>query len=351
MINKTISVIVPIFNSEKHLYKCIRSIINQTYSLLDIILINDGSTDNSGKICDEMRKVDKRIRVVHSKNNGVSSARNLGIDMARGEFIKFVDSDDFINPDLCENLLNDILKEDADLVICGLKFLHEHSTKVKNVKVDGLFSLNHFIRENIDRISNIIIGSPCNKLYKASIIKERNILFDTDINYAEDLLFNYRYLGAINKVFSTSNYSYNYNRIVKNSLAQKFREDCFESSNLMYSQTISFLDRQKMNKLIDYSAVYNRFSTLFVSQIEYIYRSDSTLSRKQRELLIEKEFSDPQKITMINNSKLRPFHLNFIWFLTKRRLYTILSIFCRIKNSIKENQTIFNLYKKVFKEV
>ena len=102
-----LSVIVPVYNAEKYLDRCVRSIVNQTYKNLEIILINDGSTDRSGAMCDEWADADARIQVVHSENHGVSHARNMGLDLARGDWITFVDNDDWIEPDMYEFMITD----------------------------------------------------------------------------------------------------------------------------------------------------------------------------------------------------------------------------------------------------
>ena len=114
-----ISIVVPIYNSEKWLEKCVKSLINQTYQDIEILLINDGSKDRSLEICNEYAKKDNRIVVIDKENEGVSATRNLGIKKAQGEFIQFVDSDDYADVQMCEKLLNAI--ENVDLVVCGLK--------------------------------------------------------------------------------------------------------------------------------------------------------------------------------------------------------------------------------------
>ena len=110
-----ISVIVPVYNVEKYLTKCVDSIMNQTYKDLEIILVDDGSTDNSGKICDEYVKKDKRFKVIHKKNGGLSDARNVGIKNSTGEYLSFIDSDDYIDNDMIECLYNACIKNNADI--------------------------------------------------------------------------------------------------------------------------------------------------------------------------------------------------------------------------------------------
>ena len=114
-----ISVIVPIYNVEQFLSKCIQSIINQSYSRLEIILVDDGSTDDSPQICDEFKEKDKRIKVIHKKNGGLSDARNVGIEVASGEYIGFVDSDDYIDELMYEKLLNACIRNNSYISICG----------------------------------------------------------------------------------------------------------------------------------------------------------------------------------------------------------------------------------------
>lgn len=120
MKNNLISIVVPIYNVEKYIPECVDSIIAQTYENIEIILVNDGSTDNSGSVCEEYAKKDARIKVIHKKNGGLSDARNAGIKIAKGEYIGFVDSDDWIETDMYEKLIKACLENNADISICGL---------------------------------------------------------------------------------------------------------------------------------------------------------------------------------------------------------------------------------------
>ena len=123
--NSLISVIVPVYNVEKYLPQCLNSIINQTYKNIEVVLVDDGSTDDSGNICEEYKKNDERIIVVHQKNSGLSAARNVGIEISTGEYITFIDSDDYISPDYIENLYSALEQYSADIAICDLKKVSE----------------------------------------------------------------------------------------------------------------------------------------------------------------------------------------------------------------------------------
>ena len=131
-----ISIIVPVYNVEKYLKKCIQSIINQTYKNLEIILVDDGSSDNSGKICDEFAQKDNRIKVIHKTNSGLSDARNAGLDVMSGEWVSFVDSDDFVSPYYIENLLNLSLKTNSDISITSFKYVFENNEDGISAKID-----------------------------------------------------------------------------------------------------------------------------------------------------------------------------------------------------------------------
>ncbi|MDQ0198773.1 glycosyltransferase family 2 protein [Neobacillus ginsengisoli] len=170
-----ISIIVPVYNVEKYLVKCIDSILNQTFSDFELILVNDGSTDKSGEICDEYSKIDKRIKVVHKKNGGLSSARNAGIDLAKGEYIAFVDSDDYIHKRMYEVLYNNAIINSSDIIICDFTVANEgvfYDTSNLNIDIvaqnfSNIESLNKLYTSK--GISFIVAW---NKLYKRELFND-----------------------------------------------------------------------------------------------------------------------------------------------------------------------------------
>lgn len=189
-----ISIIIPIYNAEKYLNKCIDSIIMQTYKNLEIILVNDGSTDTSGTICDNYAATDNRIKVHHKPNGGVSSARNAGIDAAQGEFIAFVDSDDYIDSDMYERLHRRITETNGDICICGVRQISHKETVLINVPNEHEMDIEKFIENFCNDPYNYFfyIASPYSKLYKRD--KINNNRFPNHISYAEDLWFNADYI-------------------------------------------------------------------------------------------------------------------------------------------------------------
>jgi glycosyltransferase involved in cell wall biosynthesis len=170
-----ISIIVPIYNVEEYIHKCINSIIAQTFRKFELILIDDGSKDNSGKICDEYALRDSRIRVIHKKNGGVSSARNAGLDIAQGEYIGFIDPDDWVEEDMYEVLYQSLLENDCDISICGVKSFSIN---------DGVKSMcnipNKFICDGLEAMQFILKGGSCiavwNRLYRRKIFLNLRLL-------------------------------------------------------------------------------------------------------------------------------------------------------------------------------
>ena len=162
-----VSVIIPVYNVEKYLTRCLESVIAQTYSNLEIVLVDDGSTDNSGKVCDNYMTKDTRVKVIHKKNGGLSDARNVGIDEACGEFIAFVDSDDWVTRDYIESMYTKLAKYNCDIAICGVKRTSKGNLKGKKIteKLQIYFKDEAIKQLLYQKIST----SACGKLYKASL--------------------------------------------------------------------------------------------------------------------------------------------------------------------------------------
>lgn len=208
-----ISIIVPIYNSSAYLQECIDSILAQTYTNFELHLINDGSRDNSGEICEVYAKKDSRINVIHKANSGVSDTRNLGIIAAKGEFICFIDSDDWIDDDYLEVFINNF---------------HDHQTLLfQNIKRDGKtisnyifknYSTSHEIVELFVENNLLYSGAPFAKFYSKAIISDNSILFDKNISYGEDLIFFLDYIKYIKNITFLNSTKYNY-RYISGSLS------------------------------------------------------------------------------------------------------------------------------------
>lgn len=196
------SIIIPVYNVEKYLKNCVESVINQLYKSIEIILIDDGSSDKSGDICDEYAKKDKRIKVIHKKNEGVSVARNRGIENAFGQFIMFLDSDDVLPENILSKIANDIEKDYCDIYTYTYGQINESGEKIDVIKEEldpGIYSKDEFLKSYYTRNKNLPWGVSKN-VFKANVIKEKCVNFPVGIRAAEDLEFYMQYLEHVEKV-------------------------------------------------------------------------------------------------------------------------------------------------------
>lgn len=220
-----ISIIVPVYNVEKYLYKCVDSIISQTYKNIEIILVDDGSPDRCGDICDRYAETDSRVKVIHKKNGGLSDARNVGIDIAKGEFISFIDSDDFVSKYFIEILHRCLVENDADIswLIHGVHFKDGDDDSVKFMNSDDDFSCKSVLSdEAIKRMfyQRIPTGAPW-RLYKKAIFNE--LSFPVGYLY-EDAATTYKACMLAEKIVLVDANAYAY-RIRANSIIRmKFDE-------------------------------------------------------------------------------------------------------------------------------
>lgn len=216
--DEKISIIVPVYNVEQYLERCVDSIINQTYKNLEIILVNDGSTDNSGNLCDELAKKDARIRVIHKENGGLSDARNRGVEEAGADLIGFIDSDDYIDEDMYELLLNNLKKENADVSMCGHYdvFNGVVENQVSDVKQWKLTK-----EEAIKMVmeAKILSVTAVNKLYKKSLFED--LKFEIG-KIAEDAFIMVKLLDKCNIVAATNEKKYYYIHRENSITTQKF---------------------------------------------------------------------------------------------------------------------------------
>ena len=207
--NDKISIIVPVYNVEKYLARCLDSIIDQTYTNIEIILVDDGSLDESGKICDEYAKKDKRIKVIHKQNGGLSSARNSGIEMASGKYVCFIDSDDYIEKDMIEYLYKGVKKYHADIVVCGLSNIYSNG-KIECATIpreDIIYNRKQAL--DIHLLTGYIDHVICDKIYKKELFND--IKFPEGKIY-EDMMTTYKLIDKVDKVVLRPDSKYNYCR-------------------------------------------------------------------------------------------------------------------------------------------
>lgn len=244
-----ISIIVPVYNSEKTLHRCVNSIINQTFDDWELLLVDDGSQDLSGEICEDYAKKNKKIKVFHKENGGVSSARNLGLDNASGEWVTFCDSDDFVYSNWLINYVENI-SDNIDLICQGFECDNKLVEGLKETKAFGL-NYRGNVKEGIlllDKISSL--GYIWVKLFRHNVLKNNNLRFDLSFNYWEDQEFCFRYFCCVKNIVCTDKVGYFY---FLPDWKQKYhnKNNMFYLYQSLYLSAIKLYD-SKMNNLVVY---------------------------------------------------------------------------------------------------
>lgn len=237
-----ISIVVPVYNAEKYLDECLLSIHKQIYREWECIVVNDGSKDKSADICDEWSGRDARFRVIHQPNGGVSKARNAGLAVAKGEFVTFIDSDDWVDENYLETLNNG---KYCDLIVAGIQYEYQDGRKeIRKPTEKFAFSLDEkgldaFVRVNRD----FLLYGPVSKLYKTSILKGYTITFPEGCSFGEDLQFNYSYLEYVEEICLVDEAHYHYRIAGSGTLSSKTRKNQFQQDYEQWKMLRSFYER------------------------------------------------------------------------------------------------------------
>lgn len=276
---RLVSIIIPVYNVENYLGECLNSVINQTYSNLEIILINDGSTDKSGKICDEYALLDKRIKVIHKKNEGVSSARNMGIDLAKGEYIAFVDSDDLINEKYISSMYQNCIETNSDLTFCRFSKYEDGRVIKVQEKMPECLEVNinevnfvNFICQFFNFKKNIF-GSCCRTLYKKDIIKSNR--FNPNIKISEDLLFLLQTMLTSKRISSVNEHLYFY-RQSRKSTTSLYKKKYLNSQLTLHKELQKFFNLFYDKKIKRLFEAYSCLLCYYVLSNEIKFKSKNT---------------------------------------------------------------------------
>ena len=243
--DELISVIVPVYNVEKYISRCIESIMKQTYKNIEIILIDDGSTDNSGKICDEYSLKDDRINVIHKKNGGLSDARNTGLDIAKGKYISLIDSDDFVSKFFIETLYNTCKNENCEIAICEYERVYEEKEEISDLENDNKVEIYNS-KQMLQKIYSkdyLITTVAWNKLYKAEILK--NIRYPVG-KLHEDEAITYKILYGVNKVAIIRKKLYYYYYDINSIMNKKYNLKRLDILDALKERMIFFKEKNEI---------------------------------------------------------------------------------------------------------
>lgn len=317
---KKISIIVPVYNTAKYLNKCIKSLLNQTLEDIEIILINDGSTDESDTIIKKYK--DKRIKYIHKKNKGIGKTRNLGIESANGEFLSFIDSDDYVEPDFCEKMYDKAIKDDCDIVICD--FYKDIDNALEHIKIESFKDNSLKINPNI--LNKVNLG-PCNKIYKKNLFENKNNRFVENLKY-EDAPFVCKMLISAKKIGKVDEYLAHY--VIHDKSETTTRDerifDIFKITDIMVKEL------KKYDYMYD-AMINTTVMVLTDYTIQQRYINDSELRNK----FIDEAFTYLNELD--SNWKGSNYLKRFPWLKRKIKSSKILTkVYCTIYNKLERRK-------------
>lgn len=301
----TISVIVPVYNSEKYLKRCIDSILNQTYKAIELILVDDGSPDNCGKICDEYAKKDKRVRVIHKTNAGVSAARNSGLEIASGNYATFVDSDDYIEPEMYSNMMEKVHQYNCDVVMCDcIKDFTDHSEIYTHDIRAGFYDKEQLVNEyyphllmmeNVEypaTISNCLILFNRNKL--------GNLRYVVGVRYSEDLFFGAQLVYNTDSFYYMKEQAYYHYYMNPTSATHKFTVDKWNDYKTLHFEINKYFSECES---FDFSHQIDLCLLFFVyNSVSNIFSADN-LEREKKFEIVKNILGDNEVRRMFSNIK------------------------------------------------
>ena len=321
-----ISILMPVFNVEKYVKYAIESIQAQTLKNWELIILNDGSTDSSGKICDDIAKEDKRIKVIHKNNTGVSNTRNILLDNANSEYIIFVDSDDLIHKDYLMSLLNEEYNNNSDLVVCGfierkISKNNEVNDSMKLYKTESFMEIDK-MKDRILEFGNSGLLNPLwNKLYKKNIIFENNIRFKEEVETGEDFVFNLQYISNIKNISFVDKCLYYYIRRSNDSITYKYIDNMYFKGVEIHEILEEFLNKMNFYNDSNRYILYGNHLMGVFSACLNLFHNDCKLTFYEKKEYIRKIVSREYVKECANNRK------------NDKGLIGLMSLLIRVKNS------------------
>ncbi len=291
---KKVSIITPVYKVEKYLRKCIDSILNQTFTNFELIIVDDGSPDSCGSIADEYEKLDSRVLVIHKKNGGAPSARNAGIKVATGDYFYFPDSDDWLENTYLQKLYDLAEKTNAQVVISGytMEYFEENASQTYKVSVLERSYLSHKeVRNNLHNyFDNMMMAVPWNKLYRADYIRENNFMFP-DLKW-DDLHFNMEIIMNIERVAISSSTGYHFFRSRQGSETTKvFDEMLYEKRKEQFEHILKVYKYWKIKDREILAVIYGYYASRLVQCIQEISISNNKNKKKLIQEILDNELN------------------------------------------------------------
>jgi glycosyltransferase involved in cell wall biosynthesis len=347
---KLISVIVPVYNSKETLAECVSSILNQDYGNIELIIVDDGSSDGSGRSCDLLAKKDGRVKVFHIDNAGVSNARNFGIKKAKGYYITFVDSDDWIDPDMFSKMTDKLESNNADFI--WVSYINEFEKKsvykrpwsksIETFDKEGVLKLHAQLFGPInEELSNVVTRgashSPCARIIKKSILEEKNICFKDyrEIGYGEDFLFNLDILANINCAVYWDKHFYHYRRYTNESLTKKYNPALREQAECFYKILEDHIVKNGLDAEY-YQRLESNRALSVLTQMKNVLRKNGSameIRKEDKEVLNDRKFKDDLMNLDIENL---PLYLRLFYNFCRKRMALCVCTMVWIADVIKK---------------
>lgn len=322
-----ISIIIPVYNAEEYIDLCLQSILNQINDSIEVILINDGSKDNSKEKCKYYSKIYKNIVLINQENLGVSEARNSGLKVATGKYIAFVDSDDTIKPNTINLLLKEIENNSMDLIVWGIeRTQHFKSGNVKKeiITHETIEYINGNFQEHLNKyLKNWYFNYTWNKLYKKSIIENSNLKFDGTMSTSEDLLFNSLYLKNCKRVKILNNVLYDYRKISETSLTRKYHNDQYEMQKKAYNQLVVTLESNNQYKGLNKLSLDDYYIKFAYTVIYNLTNKRFNMSSKQKKEVLKAILNDKELINILSENLNSKFNKIFYYSLMMNSVYIL----------------------------
>lgn len=343
--NHKISIIVPAYNVEKYIEQCLRSLMNQTYKNLEIIVVNDGSKDGTGEIIERLAKEDERIIFINQENKGVAETRNVALQKVSSDFVMFVDSDDWLDLDACETVINEAREENADVVMFGyVREYKEKSMPKAMFDEEKIVFEEHDVQNKLRRRIFGPIGEELakpeklnavttiwGKLYKIEVVKDIKFVSLQELGLCEDGYFNISVLKNVNKAVFIKKHFYHYRKIINGgSLTQQKNSNIFEKEKRFYDKLNEIIKSENLSE--DYKvALDNRMSLSLIEAGITIVNSNYEVYKNIKNILLSDEYKSACKKLTLKNF---PIHWKLFFCFAKIRftfgVYGLLNVIVKI---------------------
>ena len=316
-----VSIVVPVYCAEKYLKSTLDSILNQTYSEFELLLVDDGSSDSSGDICDSYAEKDSRIKVFHTPNSGASKARNFGVSQAKGTYLVFVDADDLLEPEFLITMIQQFTEPEIDLVLCGFeRFYHDNlNDKIEYLlgkQPKEILASNRELCKLFTVPKTSLSGvSVWGKMYKLDIIRENRIVFPEHISYEEDCCFNLQYYRHVRKSVTIRKSMYHYRQQIE-SLSKTYKTSTYDNLVNGYNERVKFAKELKMGD-DTFKKLNSVFLVVIFNTFKKVVKSSMSARERRKEYRRILNFSETQNV--INSCGLSKYRLTKYLTIASRR--------------------------------